>query len=387
MEERRCSSGWSDLSQPLLELILKLLTPLDHLRFGSVCRSWRIAQRGYPAQDLPFHIVSRDLDYIHIPRESIELYSFSEKKIYKKSLHRRFLFAYSIPYSRGWLLLYDPDQDEEFLLNPFITDGCIDVPKQGRRTNYFECLFFISPTYPDGVFLYRAGKNKFLPCRLNPRSDHQYYEWQKPIIVSEWDVDPLPHRYYDWHWQKPLVPLLSVEDYVKAWDQETCRTISSFIFFQGKLYALNEHGGLSVVNTLFPHDSSILKMKLENTDSALSVECHDGPVLLESWGEMLLVLRMRVSWNSSNVAVFRANLTELEWVNVKNLGDRALLIFDQRSSVSVCTIDSTDFRSNCVYCFSFQEEDSVPYEEFELGEDGCRRGSIPLFDGVIDDES
>ena len=40
--EETGSSSWSDASQDLLQLILKFLTPLNHLRLGSVCRSWRV---------------------------------------------------------------------------------------------------------------------------------------------------------------------------------------------------------------------------------------------------------------------------------------------------------------------------------------------------------
>ncbi|KAJ8647142.1 hypothetical protein MRB53_000165 [Persea americana] len=241
------SWSWSDASQDLLQLILRFLTPLNHLRFGSVCRSWRIAQREClhpPAQDLPFHIVSRDRD--DTPRESIELYSFSEKKIYKKPLQRSFTDAYSVPYSR-----HTPSH----------------IPEQ-ESIGYNDYLFFSTPAHPDGLLLLKEiFSNKFLSCRLNPRSDHQYYEWQEPFIVS-------------------------------GWDQESCRVMSSIIFFQGKLYALNEDCGLSVVDTLFPHDFTVLKMKLERTDlahSAPPVEWDHHAVLVESCGEMLLVFE---SWGA-----------------------------------------------------------------------------------------
>ncbi|KAJ8647147.1 hypothetical protein MRB53_000170 [Persea americana] len=164
------------------------------------------------------------------------------------------------------------------------------------------------------------------------------------------------------------------------WDKDTCPVMLYAVFSQGKLYALNEDGGFSVVDSLFPHDFTILKMKLEDT---IDSYWYHKAVMLESCGEILLVLRVGGYWKR-NVAVFRANLTELEWVNVENLGDRRLLLFPE-SSFSKSSI-GTDFRSNCVYYFSYKTG-VVQYKEFELGGDGWRPCPIPLFDdGVIDDE-
>lgn len=330
MEET--TSNWSDFPQPLLELILKPLTLPDHLRFASVCRSWRKAQREtlhHPAPQAPFLIVSGIINNII----SSQLFSLSEKRMEKTPVPHRFC-PQSISSSGGWLLLQDFDDTHiKFLFNPF-TNTRVDLPEAEELVHYHDCLFFSTPADPDGALLVTKSNNKFLLCRLNDQSN---------------------------------------------------RT------FQGKLHALNEDGSLVLADPLFATSEVTMGMKLQNSRLP---EWHRfrGLYLVESCGQLLLVRVLAVHTGLS-FDVFRADLTEWKWREMENLGDRALFVSRKGSNISVCASEA-GCQANRIYyvpstiewsLYLYKQSNGMKgiYVEFELGQDGLDIPSIPECDGVI----
>lgn len=143
---------WSDLPQCVLDLILKPLTLPDRLRFGSVCRSWRIAQTQHllpSAPPLPFLILYRNSN-----REKKKSFvQFLRQQIIQDATadHIRFVFprlgAFAIPQRdhllqpldhqicshSGGAFRFEPQQFRRlaFLLDPIRSQW--HFPRQGLR--------------------------------------------------------------------------------------------------------------------------------------------------------------------------------------------------------------------------------------------------------------
>lgn len=347
MEET--TSNWSDFPQPLLELILKPLTLPDHLRCASVCRSWRKAQRAtlhHPAPHAPFLIVRGMINNII----SSQLFSLSEKRMEKTPVPHRFCPQSTISSSGGWLLLQDSDDTHiKFLFNPF-TNTRVDLPEAEEFVHYHYCLFFSTQADPDGALLVTKSNNKFLLCRLNDQSNRTFHqvEWKRTSFIS------------------------------------------NVVFFQGKLHGLNEDGSLVLADPLFATSEVKMGMKLQKSRLP---EWHrfQGFYLVESCGQLLLV-RVLVVHTGLSFDVFRADLTEWEWKEIENLGDRALFL-SRKGSVSVCASE-TGCKANRIYyvpsviewsLYLFKQSNGMKgiYVEFELGKDGLDIPSIPGCDGVI----
>lgn len=228
---------------------------------------------------------------------------------------------------------------------------------------YLDCLFFSTPSDPDGVIFIRKSDNTFLLYRL---CDRKFYEHQ---------------------WKGTAV--------------------SNTIFVEGKLYTLSlekgkkrklcglndEDWSLAVVDPLFPGDTHTVKMKLKlgNNARLLQTLGYHVFILVESCGETLLV---RMMWNcvcNLSCDVFRANLTRLEWTKVENLGDRVLFL-SHGSSISV-SASEMGCKGNHIYYIPTKHERlnavrkvckrTAPFVEFKLGSDEMIPHSIPACSNFV----
>lgn len=60
--------------------------------------------------------------------------------------------------------------------------GCA-LPRDRRRFHYLDCLFFSTPSDPDGVLFVRKSDNTFLLYRLCDRQFHEH-EWKGSVVAS-----------------------------------------------------------------------------------------------------------------------------------------------------------------------------------------------------------
>lgn len=187
--------------------------------------------------------------------------------------------------------------------------------------------------------------------------------------------------------------------------------VSNTIFFEGKLYTLSINKGkkrklhslsdvdwglqyegwnLAVIDPLFPDDSATVKMKLKlrnNTQLLPTLENHVF-VLVESCGEILIVRMMGNGGCNLNCDVFRADLTEMEWMKVENLGDR-MLFLSHGSSISVSAREMSCKGNRIYYIPTLSDRDkamckafgrkNMPFVEFELGGDRMIIHSLPEY--------
>ncbi|RWR81482.1 F-box domain-containing protein/DUF295 domain-containing protein [Cinnamomum micranthum f. kanehirae] len=340
---------WSDLPQCLLELILQRLSMPDRLLFGSVCRSWCIAKR--QCRVLPFIIFYRFVTR----KETIEIFSLPDKRIYKMQVQEIDARSLCISTSHGWML-FQPD-------NTYFTSVLVKneehvvLPRLEFSVCYLDCLFFSTQLDPDGVIFVRKSNNTFLLYRCCER---QFYEHQ---------------------WRETVV--------------------SNTIFFEGKLYALSINKGknrklhslsdedwnLTVINPLFPDDSATVKMKLKlrNNTQLLPTLKNRVFVLVESCGEILIVRMMGNGGLIFKCDVFRADLTEMEWMKVESLGDR-MLFLSHGSSISVSAREMSCKGNRIYYIPTPSHREAVyrafgrtntPFVEFELGGDQMIIHSLP----------
>lgn len=316
-------SRWSDLPQCLLELILKPLTLPDRLRFGSVCRTWLIAQTQYlhpPAPPLPFLT-------LHRSDKSFELFSFSDRRTYK-TLPRSLRLSSSL---QGWILLQPTDGIVFF--NRFIKKY-VSIPRINSNVGSFsDWLLFSTPSDPNGIFLVKESEHVFWICHF----DNLGY----PQIRS------------------------------RKWEEAV---VSNVVFCQGKLFALNKNGSLAIVDAIFPHDITTHNMRLKPEDSPLQKQRRGRPwkpiyVMVESCGELLMVRVEERPFKRFCCSVFRADLTNNEWMKLENLGDR-MLFLSAGSSISV-SAKETGCKGNRIYYIPQKAKINIIegwwYAEIELG--------------------
>ncbi|XP_038974498.1 putative F-box protein At2g33200 [Phoenix dactylifera] len=116
------SSRWSDLSVDVLELILRRLGPVDHLRFGETCRSWRSARSLHrtrldlPTPQLPW-LLSGPTSFLS-KGYRLKFFSPSDGRRYTISIPKRTPRQYWVPGSCANWLITDAGRDI-FLVNPF----------------------------------------------------------------------------------------------------------------------------------------------------------------------------------------------------------------------------------------------------------------------------
>ncbi|XXG44504.1 hypothetical protein AAC387_Pa01g4291 [Persea americana] len=148
-----------------------------------------------------------------------------------------------------------------------------------------------------------------------------------------------------------------------------------------KLYALYEDGSLAVVDVsnLPPRNIPLTNEKMELKREYSPLEQWRRQLvrriyaLVESCGEILMVMIKP----SKECQVFRADLTNKEWVEVKDLGDRMLFITDA-SSVSVSARE-TGGKGNIIYTDKFLEGQ---YVEFDLNTNSSIIHQIPTRNGL-----
>ncbi|XXG42951.1 hypothetical protein AAC387_Pa01g3100 [Persea americana] len=331
-------SSWSNLPQCLLELILERLILPDRFRFGSVCRSWRTAQAQslhLPVSRLPFLVFRRG-------SSSIEFFSLTEKKIYKMPMPKcetPMSHLHCVSSSHGWLMFISTKRNETgFLFNPFIKK-CVRLPNKKIGFLGLDFIFFSTPTDPDGIFHIMQGHQRLMLCSLKD--------------PSRWSI-------FD--------------------ESEQGNVVSNTIFCDGKLYALNDDWTLAIIDPLFPHNITNVRMEdLRHFPRIPRLRVPNQPdheyILVESSGEILIAKIIHHSLRNLTCEIFRADLPKMKWVRVEDLGDR-MLFLTRTTSISICASE-IGWKGNRIYYILTLFNS---YVEFELGSKEMTTHSIPVDD-------
>ena len=266
------NSRWPALPQCLLEVILKRLTVPRSLCFGSVCRSWCIAQRECcHHRGFPFIVFYTSCS----ERCIVEIFSLCDKRKYKMPLPKLELRSICLSSSHGWMLL----QSTNKYLTLLVKDKeCITLPMEKLSFCYLDCLFFSTPSDPDDILFIRKSNNSFLLYRRCDRW-FQEHQWKGGTVVS------------NTIFCRGKLYTFSLKNYNKI-------TLRALI---DEEWSLNdEKWNLAVVNPLCSGNTTFMNMKLNigNDTHFLPTIGHHVFILVESFGEILLVRMMgtRLWW-------------------------------------------------------------------------------------------
>lgn len=335
--------GWSDLPSELLITIAGNLTEFtDHLRFRSVCSHWR--------SSLPSHSLRlpRQLPWLVLPSaSSTHFYSLSEDRVYSNPPpgipDNSNLFG-SVS---GWVLSLSGRNRRiaASLINPF-TGSSIGLPSPdpGSSLSYValdtlvwdrsDSVIVAACSTRQGVFYCRLGETAWAPIESQQHS-----------------------------------------------------LASSITFYEGRFYILQVDTCETVVldgETL----EEITVVLAPDLDSP--VEAH----LFVSAGDLLLLAKSTWMYlfpdsDSQFYKVRHVNLNDefTEWVEVHEIGDRALFV-DNLHCFSVEVGDNSLLRRNCIYSVQSRTNRSsrnlstiYSVSVFDLGSTNCDRlnGALSKF--------
>ncbi|XP_078179002.1 F-box/kelch-repeat protein At2g24250-like [Carex rostrata] len=295
---------WSDLPSELVITIAGNLTEFtDHLRFRSVCSHWRSSFQSH-SLSLP-----RQLPWLALPSTSSpHFYSFSEDRVYSSPPAVVANNTNVLGSASGWFIsVRGRDRHITFsLINPF-TGVSIGLPSPDP----YSSLFYAAA---DTLVWDRSDSAVVAACSTRLGVFHC--------------------RLGETAWV-----LIESQHYHMA---------SSITFYEGRFYILQDDTCETVVldgETL----QQITVIDAPHLDSP--VEAH----LFVSSGELLLL--MKSTWmylfpdsDSQFYKVRRANLNDelVEWIEVNDIGDRALFV-DNLHCFSVEVGDHSLLRRNCIY--------------------------------------
>ncbi|XP_078178992.1 F-box/kelch-repeat protein At1g64840-like [Carex rostrata] len=293
--------GWSDLPSELVIAIAGNLTEItDHLRLRSVCSHWRSS---FQSTSL---CLPPQLPWLALPStSSTHLYSLSEDRIYSNPLPSIADNSNLFGSSSGWFLSVRARNCHITfsLINPF-TGASIGLPSPDPCSS-------LSYAMTDTLIWDRSDSVIVVKCST---SSHLCY-----CRLGE-----------------------------AAWaliESQQHRMASSITFYEGRFYILHP----------YTHEIVVLNGEtLEQVTVIPYLNCHVEAHLFVSSGELLLLVKS--IWMYINpdrywkYKVRRANLNDelVEWIEVNDIGDRALFV-DNLHCFSVKVRDNSFLRRNCIY--------------------------------------
>ncbi|KAF3336806.1 F-box protein [Carex littledalei] len=294
--------GWSDLPSELVIAIAGNLTEFtDHLRFRSVCSHWRSSFQSHTLHLPP------QLPWLTLPStSSTHLYSLSEDRIYANPLPSIADNSNIFGSSSGWFLsVRDLNRHVTFsLINPF-TGASIGLPS------------------PD-------------PCSTlsNAMADTLVWDRSDSVVVVA-SCSTKSHLFYCRLGEAAWATIESQQH----------RLASSITFYEGRFYILHA----------YTHEIVVLDGEtLEQVTVIPYLSSHVEAHLLVSSGELLLLVKSIWMYIYPDrywkYKVRRANLNDelVEWIEVNDIGDRALFV-DNFHCFSVKVGDNSLLRRNCIY--------------------------------------
>ncbi|PIA32863.1 hypothetical protein AQUCO_04300060v1 [Aquilegia coerulea] len=356
---------WSQLPQDLLVQISSKVSYscIDLIRFRSVCSSWRSSHPPYyfPSQ-IPINPSWKSLYYS--PDGILDSYHVC--------LSKRVILHLSLPnQNNGWIIKLERDVSDMYsLLNPLselkIQPLPIDFPK-GLNFMGFR-IWELGQQY---VLKYSVR----LPIGLD---DNRAYIYRQKVVFSSnspWnDVEEIDYVIMTLHASGKLA-LFRLKDRMWSIIEDMSNPYVDVIYYKGKFYAVDNTGRTVVVGT-----------SLIVTEVANAIFRGDKKSLVELDGELLLIDSLFQEYerndlngetyivnddtymadNTVQFKVFKLDLKEKEWVEVKHLGDHMLFLGDN-CSFSALASDFIGSKGNCIY---FNDK----YLQSNKEEDGLLKG-------------
>ncbi|KAL4605654.1 hypothetical protein ACB092_09G046100 [Castanea dentata] len=264
-------------------------------------------------QPYPWLLISDGKD-----QERQTFFSISEDRFYTRAIPEMRNKVIICTCNNGWLVLRDLNSMNVCLLNP-TSKETVHLPPLEDNDGY-ACILSSLPSNHNHqcqvVFI--NAKCVFYFCRLgDAKFDKQVFETEMPL--------------------------------------GRCDMLSA-TFFGGKIYFIVSLG--FAIHPLFIAefvDSEIRFTKLgieEYHDQTPQDIISSYSYLIESCGEILLLEKMMFGIYRRNVfgfLVFRMDLFENKWVQVKNIGERTIFLSRSGSSISTCSIVAEGVKQNAIY--------------------------------------
>ncbi|XP_039779006.1 uncharacterized protein LOC120646524 [Panicum virgatum] len=351
--QRRRSSPWPELPADLGGLILHLLQcHIDRLRFGSVCRQWRLVER-QQRRDLP-----PPLPLIWLGGQTFQIPAGGELRRFRTDGVDVLRRVSSLCHGRfdGWLLSHRHGDDFSkcFLVNP-LTGATIEMPLR----------------LDDGTKIDRFPMRKIIVC--------------SPDLVAAllwvWGSSVAFYR--------PVAPSWSACRPSDGRGRGVCVDIA---VHRGKLYALNDDDGLfvhevSAAAAGVPKASRVVEHAITPQPPAAAANNPAGLLqtrrylVASSTGSKLLMVKWMIPSRrhpdnpTDGVAlkVFEADLEEGRWTEVSSLDNgEALFVGGCCSKAVRLTGSDRRFQENCVYIighdfFGYCYDAMPSYASYDLG--------------------
>jgi len=306
---RRGAGPWVDLPGDVLERILNNLSFADLARCSAVCKQWNSIASTTPhfkSLHLPWLLLSPDRS---TTSETWALYSPLERRAHRFNVPSASRDSEVLGSCRaGWLLTQNRCKNHKYSLhlsNPF-TNRTIRLPRRS-----FMSFKGVSSSAPPNCNLVLHNFCSLAFCRPGDE------EWS-PIEI----------------------------------DHSGIRDIA---FFKGLLYCATfdhavfvyEFGPQPVCRNAY---TEINRLSIYD---ACDDEHHEETVyLMESAGELLMVIQHSIEVNLAitstvHFGVYRLDLDVLQWVEVRSLGDEALIL--GTSSINAEKFSAFGFKRNCIY--------------------------------------
>ncbi|XVE64177.1 hypothetical protein DITRI_Ditri07aG0080800 [Diplodiscus trichospermus] len=306
-------SDWERLPRDLVDLILQRFGSLsDYFKFGAACKAWYSAAletiNCMLPQQLPMLMVSNDVEDIW------NLYSIKEKKLLPLQLP----VPYKKPFvgsSYGWLVTMEEDFSVS-LLNPFYL-----VPgKKGCNPSAFIALPPVQPPKPN-VFWAQYSDYHIHKAVLSANPVSSPDDYMVMVIFG---------AYFHLAFIRPS------RDKEWTYVSQDWRQYGDAIYYQDHFYAVDQNGRLLYCDVT---DKPIFKYLPSNQPQVMD---WSKKYLVKSiLGELLLVERIK-KWTSEEdsdhpieIKVWKLIISceGSKWMEIKSIGDSALFLGDNNSSV------------------------------------------------------
>ena len=241
------------------------------------------------------------------------------------SISKNYFYTRTIPEMRnkliyastnGWLVLKDLDSNNLCLLNP-TSKEMMQLPRLVDITDDDICILTATPNDPNHQFhvvFIHSNTCTFYFCQLG---DEKFYK--------------------------------------QTFEENGSERIYSATFHGGKIH-LSIYFGVPAGNLLYTaefvgREIYFTKLAVEEIDKSLpTTRFGFRTYLIESCGELLFVKRMSFGSYDRKVhsfLIFRMDFSKKAWVQVKNIGERAIFISD-RSNIS-CFVPENGVKRNSIY--------------------------------------
>ncbi|XP_043700341.1 F-box protein SKIP23-like [Telopea speciosissima] len=403
------SMGWSELLPELMELILDRLTSLsDHLRFASVCSSWRssVVSNRCPRRHrlLPFLMLPpADKEKDNNTTKIRPFFNLSSRKKIDKLHIPEIQNKWCCGSSQGWLLTVDafkcPPRIQ--LFNP-VTRDSIQLPSVSKFT--FQPRKYPPPQQPSSVhYIHKAVLSS------DPYSTDSSYIVVVIVTNQRWLA----------YWKPGADRWSTIDD-----EQWVC--FEDIIFYKGLLYAVSNHGHVvtyDFTSSSEKTNSIPIPIPIGKEISGWERRICDMSYLVESLGELFLVLRhykwryeddeevdidnsedadyykdivVHPPFKSKTIKFWVRKLDDEEnkpakWIPIQSIGDDRILFLGNNSSISV-SAQEFEFPECCCKGNSIYFNDDHDYGPFEAPQNGYHDMGVFNFEtrrveSFLDDQS